>query len=89
MNAEAALDLFKSVVWFAVYIISPFLLLMLLIGLVTSLIQSVTSIQEQTLTFAPKLFGLATLLVVLSPWLLRSVSEFAVTCFTRMSTLTP
>ena len=37
MNAEAALDLFKSVVMFAVYIISPFLLLMLLVGLVTSL----------------------------------------------------
>lgn len=89
MNAEAALDLFKSVVMFALYIISPFLLLMLLVGLVTSLIQSVTSIQEQTLTFAPKLLALAGLLIVLSPWLLRSVSEFAISCFTRMGAAGP
>ncbi len=89
MNAEAALDIFKSVVVFALYVISPFLLLMLLVGLVTSLIQSVTSIQEQTLTFAPKLLALAGALVVLSPWLLRSISEFAVSCFTRMATAGP
>jgi len=89
MNAEAALDLFKTVVMFAVYIISPFLLLMLTVGLITSLVQSVTSIQEQTLTFAPKLLALAGLLIVLSPWLLRSVSEFAVMCFTRMGTAGP
>jgi flagellar biosynthetic protein FliQ len=89
MSAEAALDLFKTVVLFAVYIISPFLLLMLAVGLLTSLIQSVTSIQEQTLTFAPKLLALGGALVVLSPWLLRSVSEFAVTCFTRMGAAGP
>jgi flagellar biosynthetic protein FliQ len=89
MTAEAALDLFKSVVMFAVYIISPFLLLMLLVGLVTSLFQSVTSIQEQTLTFAPKLLALAGLLIVLSPWLLRTISEFAVSCFTRMAAAGP
>lgn len=89
MTTEAALDLFKSVVMFAVYVISPFLLLMLCVGLVTSLVQSVTSIQEQTLTFAPKLFALAGALLLLSPWLLRSVSEFAVTCFTRMGSAGP
>lgn len=89
MNAEAALDLFKSVVMFAVYVISPFLLLMLAVGLATSLIQSITSIQEQTLTFAPKLLAMAGLLIVLSPWLLRTVSEFAITCFTRMGAAGP
>ena len=89
MTTEAALDLFKTVVMFAVYIISPFLLLMLCVGLVTSLIQSVTSIQEQTLTFAPKIFALAALLIVLSPWLLRNVSEFAVMCLTRMASAGP
>jgi flagellar biosynthesis protein FliQ len=89
MSTEAALDLFKTVVVFAVYIISPFLLLMLCVGLVTSLIQSVTSIQEQTLTFAPKLIALAGALLLLAPWLLRTVSEFAVTCLTRMATAGP
>ncbi|HEY0944234.1 MAG TPA: flagellar biosynthetic protein FliQ [Opitutaceae bacterium] len=84
MSTEAAIDLLKQVVVFALYIVSPFLVVMLVIGLVTSLVQSVTSIQEQTLTFAPKLLALAALLVVLAPWLLRSLSEFAISCLSRM-----
>lgn len=85
MSTEAAIDLLKQVVLFALYIVSPFLVVMLLIGLVTSLVQSVTSIQEQTLTFAPKLLALAALLVVLAPWLLRALSEFAISCLSRMA----
>ncbi|OAM88630.1 flagellar biosynthetic protein FliQ [Termitidicoccus mucosus] len=85
MNAEAAIDLLKQVVLFALYVTSPFIVLMLLIGLLTSLAQSVTSIQEQTLTFGPKILGLALLLIVLAPWLLRALTEFASSCITRMA----
>ena len=84
MSTEAAIDLLKQVVLFALFVVSPFLVVMLLVGLVTSLVQSVTSIQEQTLTFAPKLLAMAALLVVLAPWLLRTLSEFAISCMTRM-----
>lgn len=87
MNPELAIDVFKTTVVFALYIVAPFLILTLVIGLVASLIQSVTSMQEQTLTFAPKLIGLALLVIVLSPWLLRSLSEFTITMITRMGTL--
>jgi len=87
MNPELAIDIFKTTVVFALYIVAPFLILTLVIGLVASLVQSVTSMQEQTLTFAPKLIGLALLVIVLSPWLLRSLSEFAITMITRMGTL--
>lgn len=77
MNPELAVDIFKDVVVFALYVVSPFLGVMLVVGLVTSLIQSVTSIQEQTLTFAPKLIALAALMLLLAPWLLRTLTEFA------------
>ena len=87
MNPELAIDVFKTTVVFALYLVAPFLVVTLVIGLVASLIQSVTSMQEQTLTFAPKLIGLAILLIVLAPWLLRSLSEFAVTMITRMGTM--
>lgn len=87
MNPELAVDIFKNVVMFSLYIVAPFLGVMLLIGLITSLIQSVTSIQEQTLAFAPKLIALAGLLILLAPWLLRSITEFATVMITRMSTL--
>ncbi len=87
MNPELAIDVFKTTVVFALYIVAPFLILTLVIGLIASLVQSVTSMQEQTLTFAPKLIGLALLVIVLSPWLLRSLSEFAIMMITRMGTL--
>jgi flagellar biosynthetic protein FliQ len=87
MNPELAIDIFKTTVVFALYTVAPFLVLTLVIGLITSLIQSVTSLQEQTLTFVPKLLGLAALILVLTPWLLRSLSEFTITILTRMGTL--
>jgi flagellar biosynthetic protein FliQ len=84
MNPDLAIDLFKSTVMFALYIVAPFLGVTLVVGLIASLIQSVTSMQEQTLTFVPKLVALAGLMLVLTPWLLRALSEFTVTTLTRM-----
>jgi len=85
MNPEVAIDLFKTTIFFALYIVTPFLGVTLLVGLITSLLQSVTSLQEQTLTFVPKLIALAIVTVVLGPWLLRSLSEFAIQTITKMS----
>jgi flagellar biosynthetic protein FliQ len=85
MNPEVAIDLFKTTIFFALYIVAPFLGVTLLVGLVASLIQSVTSLQEQTLAFVPKLFALAVVTVALGPWLLRSLTEFAIQTITKMS----
>lgn len=87
MNPDLAIDLFKSTVMFSLYVVAPFLGAALVVGLVTSLFQSVTSMQEQTLTFVPKLLALAGLILVLTPWLLRSLSEFTITIITRMGGL--
>ena len=87
MNPELAIDFFKSTVVFALYSVAPFLILTLIIGLATSLIQSVTSLQEQTLTFVPKLLGLSAMILILTPWLLRSLTEFTVTIITRMGSM--
>ncbi|MBI5766927.1 MAG: flagellar biosynthetic protein FliQ [Verrucomicrobia bacterium] len=87
MNPDLAIDLFKSTVMFALYVVAPFLGVTLVVGLLASVIQSVTSMQEQTLTFVPKLIALAGLALVLTPWLLRTLSEFTITILTRMGTL--
>ena len=87
MNPEIAIDLFKSTMLFALYVVAPFLLCMLVVGLLTSLFQSVTSMQEATLAFAPKLIALAALSMLLAPWLLRSLTEFTITIISRMATL--
>jgi flagellar biosynthetic protein FliQ len=87
MNPEIAIDLFKTTIMTALYTVAPFLFVLLVVGLLSSLLQSVTSMQEATLTFVPKLFALAALALLLTPWLLRSLTEFAITSFARMATL--
>ena len=87
MNPEVAIDVFKTTVVFAIYMAAPFLLAMLVVGLLMSLFQSVTSVQEPTLTFAPKLLTFAGLSLLLAPWLLRSMGEFTVSMFARMVAL--
>lgn len=87
MNPEMAVDIFKTVVMFALLMVAPFLAVTLLVGLITSVIQSVTSIQEQTLTFAPKLLATAGLLLLMAPWLLRTMTEFTIEMISRISTM--
>lgn len=87
MNPEVAIDIFKSTVIFALWVVAPFLLTMLVIGLLMSLFQSVTSLQEQSLTFTPKLLAMAALSMLLAPWLLRTLSEFTITTISRIATL--
>jgi flagellar biosynthesis protein FliQ len=87
MNPDLAIDIFKTTILFALYIVAPFLIATLIVGLLTSLVQSVTSIQEPTLTFIPKLVVLSGMAMLLAPWLLREISEFTVSMIMRMSTM--
>jgi len=85
MTPEAAIDILKEVVVVSLLVCSPFLLGLMVVGLIASVLQSATSIQEQTLTFAPKLIGGGLLFFLLGPWLVREFSEFAIACFVRMA----
>ena len=77
MNAPYATDLLKMLMTSAVMLASPILITAMIIGLAVSLFQSVTSIQEQTLTFVPKALAIVALLILLMPWMLRTMMEFA------------
>jgi flagellar biosynthesis protein FliQ len=77
MNAAFATDLLKTLMTSAVTLAAPILLTAMVIGLAVSLFQSVTSIQEQTLTFVPKALAIVALLILLMPWMLRTLVEFA------------
>ena len=76
MNPEFSVELIKNMMFQAVTLAAPILLTVMVIGLGVSLFQAVTSIQEQTLTFVPKVIGVVALLVILLPWMLRSMIEF-------------
>ena len=87
MNPDLAIDIFKTTVLFALYIVAQFLIVALVVGLLTSLVQSVTSMNEPTLTFIPKLLSISGVAILLAPWLLREISEFAISTMVRMSTM--
>lgn len=87
MNPETAIDLFKTTVMFSLYTVAPFLLVTLVVGLIASVLQSVTSIQEPTLTFAPKLVSVAATAILLAPWLIRSLIEFTSQIIGRIGTM--
>jgi flagellar biosynthetic protein FliQ len=84
MTPEFAVELLKSLMVQAVTLAAPVLLAGMIIGLAISLFQSVTSIHEQTLTFVPKALGLVALLIVLLPWMLRTLVGFTVAVIEKM-----
>ena len=85
MNPALATDLLKTLMTTAVTLAAPILLTAMVIGLAVSLFQSVTSIQEQTLTFVPKALAIVALLILLMPWMLRTLVEFAAGMIGKMS----
>ena len=87
MTPEFAVELIKTMMFQAVTLASPILMTVLVIGLGVSLFQAVTSIQEQTLTFVPKVIGVVALLVVLLPWMMRTMIEFTRAIIERMPSM--
>jgi flagellar biosynthetic protein FliQ len=78
MTPEFAVELVKNLMFQALTLASPILMVAMSIGLGVSLFQAVTSIHEQTLSFVPKALGIVGVMIVLLPWLMRSAIEFTV-----------
>ena len=76
MTPEFAIELVKSMMFQAVALAAPILLTAMIVGLAISLFQAVTTIHEQTMTFVPKALAIVAILVLLLPWILRSLIEF-------------
>lgn len=88
MSIEATIELLHLVVIQSLLLVSPMLLTTITVGLAISLIQAVTSIQEQTLAFVPKLFAIGIAFIVSSHWMVRSLMQFTVSVFERIPEIT-
>jgi len=82
VEGEFALAMMADMLVTAALVSAPVLIVTLLVGLVISVLQVVTSIQESTLTFVPKLGAAAAVLLVFGPWMLATLAEFAVRTIT-------
>ena len=77
MDQDTVVNLATQAMILSLKIAGPILLLGLIIGLLVSIFQAVTSIQEQSLSFIPKVVGVAVLIVVLGPWMLDQLVGYA------------
>ncbi|MCL6625932.1 flagellar biosynthesis protein FliQ [Alicyclobacillus shizuokensis] len=76
MDANFILGLGQQVIWLVVKVTAPILLFGLGIGLIVSIFQATTQIQEQTLAFIPKIAAVIVALVLFGPFMLTSMLEF-------------
>jgi flagellar biosynthetic protein FliQ len=87
MDQDTVVSLATQAMTLAIEIAGPMMLVGLAIGLVVSVFQAVTSIQEQSLSFIPKIVGLAALIVILGPWMLGLLVNYTENLFTSIPSL--
>ncbi len=81
MTEDVIIDIFSQSLIMIVKASAPMLLVSLVVGLVISILQTITSIQEQTLTFVPKLLAIFLTLMLAGNWILTSVKEYTIELF--------
>ena len=76
MDAGQVVTVARQTIWVIVKTSVPLLLVSMIVGLIISLFQTLTSIQEQTLTFVPKLLAIMIALMIMGNWLLNVIVSF-------------
>ena len=76
MTIDTVVEITRTTLYTIILTSAPMLIVSLVIGLLVSIFQTVTSIQEQTLTFVPKLLGMFVAMMILGHWMLNNMVEF-------------
>ncbi|MDD0843850.1 flagellar biosynthesis protein FliQ [Pseudomonas sp. Gutcm_11s] len=79
MTPEIAVDLFREALWLTALIVGLLVLPSLLVGLLVAMFQAATQINEQTLSFVPRLLVMLLTLIWAGPWLVRELMEYTQT----------
>ena len=78
MGADEAVGLVNQLLWNTVIIAAPVLVAALVVGLIISILQVATQLQEMTLSYVPKLLVSAIVLIALGPWMIGRITQFAI-----------
>lgn len=78
MNENIVIDIARQTLWLIIKVSAPMLLVSLIVGLVISIFQTVTSIQEQTLTFVPKLIAIFLVIMICGSWMFTEITDFTI-----------
>lgn len=87
MSHALIVDLARNMIMTALLIASPMLVVALAVGLVVSVIQAVTQIQEQTLSFVPKLVAVAATFIIALPWIIQIMVKYTSELFRSLPSM--
>ena len=85
ITQEAVLDIAKEAIYYIIICSAPVLIISLVVGLIISIFQTVTSIQEQTLTFVPKIIAIFLVMMLCGSWMLDTMSGFMTDLWSKFS----
>ena len=83
VEIDQAMDLVRSTLILALIVSAPMLIIGLVVGIVVSMLQAVTQIQEQTLSFIPKIVAMVGSAIVLMPWISHRLIEYSTAIFSN------
>ena len=86
MTEEQVVDITREALFLIIECSAPLLLISLVVGLVISIFQTITSIQEQTLTFVPKIIGVFIGVMIFGSWILTKITDYIQELWSNFST---
>lgn len=87
MDTGVVMDIATNAMVTAIMIAAPILLVSIIVGLAVSIFQATTHIQEQTLTFVPKVLAIVGVLILFGPWMITVMTTFITELYSSMNTL--
>ena len=84
MTEDIVLSLGRDAIWTTVALAAPLLISSLVVGLIVSIFQAVTQINEATLTFIPKMLAIVVVMVILAPWMTQMLTSYTTDLFTSL-----
>ena len=87
MTPEVAVDIFREALWLTTLMVAVLVIPSLLVGLIVAMFQAATQINEQTLSFLPRLIVMLVTLIVAGPWLLNVFMEYILALYTSIPTV--
>ena len=87
MTAAEVMDIAREAIWVLIKVAGPIMLIGLVVGVVISLVQALTQVQEMTLTFVPKILAIFVSLVLFMPFMLATMDHFMAQIADRIASL--
>ncbi len=85
MNEGVVIGMAREAMWVGLLVGAPILLVPLVVGIVVSILQAATQVNEATLTFVPKVLGTVVAMLVFGPWMMETMLGFSSTLFANMA----